>query len=62
MERTEILATVRTLAVRDTFYRKIYRGFITLRTNNPEGYRLIMEKLEAQHFNDATELVLYFEC
>ena len=62
MERKEILATIRNLATVDGFYGRIYKALATVYKTNPAEFALIMDKLEAQHFNDATELVLYFEC
>ena len=62
MNRDEILATIRNLANIQGFYGKLYNAFITVRETKPENYELIMEKLEKEHFEDATELVLYFEC
>lgn len=62
MNRDEILATIRNLANIQGFYGRLYNAFMTVKANKPENYELIMEKLEAQNFEDATELVLYFEC
>lgn len=62
MERNEILATIRNLANSQGFYGRLYRAFIDLKENNPENYELVMEKLEAENFGDAIDLVLFFEC
>jgi hypothetical protein len=61
MERNEILVTIRNLANTQGFYVKLYRAFANLKKTNPRNFDLIMSKLEAQNFNDATDLVLYFE-
>lgn len=62
MDREEILATIQTLATTQGFYGRLYGAFLTVRENKPENYELIMEQLEAQNFENATDLVLYFEC
>ena len=62
MDRNEILATIRNLANSQGFYGRLYNAFMTVKETKPENYELIMEKLEAENFADAVELVLYFEC
>ena len=62
MEAKEIIATIRNLAKRDNFYANIYKKLFAVHKADPKAFNLIMDKLEEQHFNDATELVLYFEC
>ena len=62
MDRAEIIATIRNLANVQGFYGRVYRALLDLQENNPEGYELTMRVLEEQNFEDATDLVLYFEC
>jgi hypothetical protein len=62
MNREEILATILNLANVQGFYGRLYNAFMAVKENKPENYELIMEKLEAENFEDATDLVLYFEC
>ena len=62
MKRAEIIATIKNLARANGFYARLYKAFADVYKNKPESFNLIMEKLEAENFQDATELVLYFEC
>ena len=62
MKAREIIATIRNLARRDDFYANIYKKLFTLCKADLETFNLFMEKLEAENFADATDLVLYFEC
>lgn len=62
MERKEIVATIKNLATVDGLYARIYKALVKVYKTDRKAFDLIMDKLEEQHFNDATELVLYFEC
>lgn len=62
MNRREILITIRNLATVDTLYKQIYNALKRLKATKTKEFELTMEKLENQHFNDATDLVLFFEC
>lgn len=62
MERNEIIATIKNLANIQGFYGRLYTAIINLMAEKPARYEKLMETLEAEHFNDATELVLFFEC
>ena len=62
MKAREIIATIRNLARRDDFYANIYKKLFTLCKADLKTFNLFMEKLEAENFADATDLVLYFEC
>lgn len=62
MNRREILITIRNLATVDTLYKQIYNALKRLKATKTKEFELTIEKLENQHFNDATDLVLFFEC
>lgn len=62
MDRKEIIATIRNLATAEGFYRRLYFTLAKMMKETPKKYEKAMRLLEAEHFNDATELVLYFEC
>lgn len=62
MDRNEIIATIKNLANTQGFYGRLYMALVELMAEKPRRYNAIMNTLEAEHFNDAIELVLYFEC
>ena len=62
MNSREILVTIRNLATVDALYKQIYTALKRLKATKTKEFELTMEKLENQHFNDATDLVLFFEC
>ena len=62
MKKVEIIRTIKNLAKVNGYYARLYKAFADLYTNKPEAFALIMDKLEAENFQDATDLVLYFEC
>ena len=62
MDRNEIIATIKNLANIQGFYGRLYMALVELMAEKPRRYNAIMTTLEKEHFNDATELILYFEC
>lgn len=59
MDRTQIIDTIKDLACSQGFYGRLLEQLCEL---PEEDYNNVMEDLEAQHFNDTLDLVLYLEC
>ena len=59
MNRTQICDTIKDLACSQGFYGRLLNQLYEL---PEEDYNKVMEELEAQHFNDPLDLILYLEC
>ena len=59
MDRIEIMATIRNLSFSQGFYGRILERLSEL---DAETFDAVMTELEGKHFQDAVDLVLFFEC
>ena len=57
MKREQILETIRSLAMSQGFYGRLYSDFMS----NPEHCDEVMTFLEAQNFKDTIDLILCIE-
>lgn len=61
MDREQIFQVIRSLARSQGFYSRLLEQYSELRDNDPEEFDRCMMVLEAQNFQDALDVVLYFE-
>ena len=61
MKMNDILNAIRELAASQGFYGRLLRSLMDTKRNDPDRYGKIVETLEAQHFGDAVDMVLFFE-
>lgn len=57
----DILDNIRSLALSQGFYGRLYRTLMEIREYEPESWISVVSELEGQHFHDAVDMVLYFE-
>lgn len=62
MNREEIMEAIRTLALPQGSYGRLYQGLTDMMQFEPDKYDEVMNELEAQKFGSAVDLVLFFEC
>ena len=62
MDRDDILNAIAELAQSQGFYGRLLRDILEIRDEDPDRYEDFMIALEEQHFGDAVDMVLYFEC
>jgi hypothetical protein len=62
MNIEEILGAIRELACSQGFYGRLYEHLIYVKNNEPKQWKDIVKELEAKHFKDTLDMVLYFEC
>ena len=61
MKREQIMQVIRSLAKSQGFYGRLLRDIQELQKNDPEEADRLLSMLEAQKFNDALDVILYFE-
>ena len=61
MKMNQILAEIQSLACSQGFYGRLLRDLMEIKKNDAARYNRIKKELEAQHFGDAVDMVLYFE-
>lgn len=61
MKRTEIMATIKSLAASQGFYSRMYSYLTDMQENDPGTFNRNMTALEDMHFDDAADLVIYLE-
>lgn len=61
MDREQIMQVIRSLAKSQGFYGRLLYGIQELQKNDPEEADRLLSVLEAQKFNDALDVILYFE-
>jgi len=61
MKIDAILDEIRSLACSQGFYGRLYRSLMEICHNSPDDWDCVVAELEAQHFGDTLDLVLYFE-
>ena len=61
MTINDILKSIKELAQSQGFYGRLYERLCEIRDNDTEAWEDVVYKLEAQHFNDSLDMVLFFE-
>lgn len=61
MKKDEIRASIKELARSQGFYSHLDARLIELQDSVPAEYDQLMTSLEAEHFNDVVDLILYLE-
>lgn len=61
MDREQIMQVIRSLAKSQGFYGRLLYAIQELQKNDPEEADRLFSVLEAQKFNDALDVILYFE-
>lgn len=61
MKRDEIRALIKELARSQGFYSRLDARLIEIQEHYPVEYDQLMNSLEAEHFNDIIDLILYLE-
>lgn len=62
MKMQEIMQTIKDLASSQGFYGRLYYSIMEMKTSYKEDYKKLVEELENQNFQNAVDLVMYFEC
>lgn len=62
MKREQILQAIKSLAMSQGFYGRLYNGLMELKCQDEDAYDGYMTSLESQNFSDAVDMVLFFEC
>ena len=62
MKREQILQAIKSLAMSQGFYGRLYNGLMELRDQDEDAYDGYMTSLESQNFSDTVDMVLFFEC
>ena len=61
MDIEQIMAAIRSLAESQGYYGRLYNELREMQTNDPEKREEVKNMLEAQHFKDSLDMVLFFE-
>ena len=61
MDREQIMQVIRSLATSQGFYGRLLYDIQELQKNDHEEADRLLSVLEAQKFNDALDVILYFE-
>lgn len=61
MDREQIMQVIRNLAKSQGFYGRLLHDIQELQKNDPKEADRLLSVLEAQKFNDALDVILYFE-
>lgn len=61
MDREQIMQVIRSLAKSQGFYGRLLYDIHELQKNDPKEADRLLSVLEAQKFNDALDIILYFE-
>jgi len=62
MNMNQIIAAIKELSTSQGFYCRLYNAIIELKNADAVKYAELAQHLEAQHFGDVVDMVLYFEC
>ena len=62
MKIEEIKSTIKSLASSQGFYGRLLASMETMEEMFPKDYEEVVKELESQNFQDAVDLVIYFEC
>lgn len=62
MKIKEIKETIKSLASSQGFYGRLLASMETMEEMSPQDYAELVEELESQNFQNAVDMILYFEC
>ena len=62
MKMEDILNAIRELASSQGFYGRLLANMETMEEMFPKDYEEVVKELESQNFQNAVDLVMYFEC
>ena len=62
MKIEEIKSTIKSLASNQGFYGRLLASMETMEEMFPKDYEEVVKELESQNFQNAVDLVMYFEC
>ena len=62
MRFEEIMESIKSLASSQGFYGRLLASMETMEEMFPQDYAELVEELESQNFENAVDLVMYFEC
>lgn len=62
MKMEDILNAIRELASSQGFYGRLLASMETMEKMFPKDYEEVVKELESQNFQNAVDLVMYFEC
>ena len=62
MKIEEIKSKIKSLASRKGKYERLIASMETMKEMFPQDYEKVVEELESQNFQNAVDLVMYFEC
>lgn len=62
MKMEDILNVIRKLASSQGFYGRLLASMETMEEMFPQDYAEVVKELESQNFQNAVDLVMYFEC
>lgn len=62
MKMKEIKETMKSLASSQGFYGRLLASIETMEEMFPQDYEKLAEELESQNFENAVDLIMYFEC
>ena len=62
MKIKEIKETIKSLASSQGFYGRLLVSMETMEEMLPQDYAELVVELESQNFQNAVDLVMYFEC
>ena len=62
MKIKEIKETIKSLASSQGFYGRLLTSMETMEEMFPQDYAELVVELESQNFQNAVDLVMYFEC
>ena len=62
MKIEEIKSTIKSLASSQGSYGRLLASMETMEKMFPKDYEEVVKELESQNFQNAVDLVMYFEC
>ena len=62
MKIKEIKETIKSLASSQGFYDRLLASMETMEEMFPNDYEELVTELESQNFENAVDLIMYFEC
>ena len=62
MKMEDILNAIRELASSQGFHVRLLASMETMEEMFPKDYEEVVKELESQNFQNAVDLVMYFEC
>ena len=62
MKIKEIKENIKILASSQGFYGRLLASMETMEEMFPQDYEKVVEELESQNFQNAVDMILYFEC